>query len=172
MMIVSKKIQPTGNLLVIKIKIYEPKDKEKPMKFTLAALVAGLLATPGTSIFDTFKAQDVASCKKFDELLKKTTNNKCSYDLLGESKACENALFALPIETNLEIALQAKKCTNDVLQKFKQDLEDLVLESVLSSFENDDAKETTQPANNKKNASKTIKINITETKRSYQRRDM
>ena len=142
------------------------------MKFTLAALVAGLLATPGTSISDTFKAQDIASCKKFDELLKKTTNNKCSYDLLGESKACESALSALPIKTNLEIALRAKKCSDDVVQKFKQDLEDLVLESVISDFENNDKKEAQQPAQNKKNASKTIKINITETKRSYQRRDM
>ena len=142
------------------------------MKFTLITAIAYLLATPGESNHNAFKAQDVASCKKYDDVLKKTTNNLCNYDLIGESKVCENALYALPIKTSLGIALRAKKCKDDVVQKLKQDIEDKILESVISGLETDDKKETEQPVHNKKDSSKTVKINITELNGSYQRRDM
>ena len=141
------------------------------MKLTLLALVAGLLATPGTSIPDKSTIQDFPSCKKYDEVLKKTTNNQCSYDLLGESKKCEKALRVLPEKTLLEIALRSKKCSDDVQSKLKQAIEDLILESVIADFEKDNKKKT-QPVNDKNNSSKAVKRNITETRGSYQRRDM
>lgn len=126
------------------------------MKFTLLALVAGLLATPGTSIPDDLTIQDFPSCKKYDEVLKKTTNSQCSYDLLGKSKKCEKVLGALPEKTLIEIALRSKKCSDDVIQKVKQTIEDRILESVIADLENDDQKKT-QPVEDKKNSSRTAK---------------
>jgi hypothetical protein len=147
------------------------------MKFSLiiATLFAMTQIPNKTSQESPFN--DIASCRKFNDLLKKATNNACDADSfdansLDLSKKCTKALADLSEKDLVTIALKSKRCEDDIVSNITQDLEDQIIESILSDLNNNDESTTQKPARDKKNSSQTAKENLWGKRKSSQRKDM
>ena len=89
------------------------------MKFTLAALVAGLLATPGTGQHIPSFAVSQVACNELDTFMLSVTNNTCSIKLQNAPEVCTPFIEKFAINSPRIVAEMQKleeACKEEMMQ--------------------------------------------------------